>query len=76
MSQDYSPPADEIGDMEIRKKLFELREEHRALDAAISALQENAPNDQISLSRLKRKKLQLKDKIAFFEDQLRPDIIA
>lgn len=76
MSQDYSPPADEIGDMEIRKKLFELREEHRALDAAISALQENSPNDQISLSRLKRKKLQLKDMIAFFEDQLRPDIIA
>lgn len=76
MSQDYCPPTDEIGDMEIRKKLFELREEHRALDAAISALQENSPNDQVSLSRLKRKKLQLKDMVAFFEDQLRPDIIA
>jgi hypothetical protein len=76
MSQDYSPPADEIGDMEIRKRLFDLRDEHRALDAAILEMHENSPNDQISLGRLKRKKLQLKDMIAFFEDQLRPDIIA
>ena len=76
MTSDYSPPPDEIGDIEIRKKLFELREEHRALDAAISELSQNMPIDQFSLSRLKRQKLQLKDQIIYFEDQLRPDIIA
>lgn len=76
MNDDYEPIADEIGDMEIRKKLFSLREEHRALDVAIDEIQEKAPNDQITLGRLKRQKLQLKDKIKFYEDQLRPDIIA
>jgi hypothetical protein len=76
MNDDYCPPTDEIGDIEIRKKLFDLREEHRALDLRISETFENNPNDQISLGRLKRQKLQLKDQIAFFEDQLRPDIIA
>ena len=76
MDNDYQPPAEEVADLEIRKKLFELREEHRALDAAIEALAITSPNDQISLGRLKRRKLQLKDQIKFFEDQLRPDIIA
>lgn len=65
-----------VSDLETRRKLFELREEHRDLDAAIAALQAQDPNDQFSLSRLKRKKLQLKDQIQFFEDKLRPDIIA
>jgi hypothetical protein len=59
-----------------RGKLEALREEHRALDSAISALQEIAPYDQISILRLKRRKLALKDEIAYWEDQLRPDIIA
>lgn len=76
MTKDFEPIADEISDLEIRKKLFELREEHRGLDAAISELAENAPNDQFTLNRLKRHKLQLKDQISYFEDQLRPDIIA
>jgi hypothetical protein len=76
MDNDYHPPAEEVADLEIRTKLFELREEHRALDAAIEALAITSPNDQISLSRLKRRKLQLKDQIKFFEDQLCPDIIA
>jgi len=53
-----------------------LREEHRALDEAINEHFEKNPNDQITLGRLKRQKLQLKDQIKFFEDQLRPDIIA
>ncbi len=75
MSIDYSPP-DEVEDIEIRRELFALREEHRALDEAINEYFEKNPGDQITLGRLKRQKLQLKDKIKFFEDQLRPDIIA
>jgi hypothetical protein len=57
-------------------KIADLREEHRAMDGAIQALQENAPYDQISIMRLKRRKLCLKDEIAHWEDQLTPDIIA
>lgn len=75
MSSDYIPP-DEVEDIEIRRKLFALREDHRALDEAINEHFEKNPNDQITLGRLKRQKLQLKDQIKFFEDQLRPDIIA
>ncbi len=76
MTRDFEPIADEISDLEIRKKLFELREEHRTLDDAISQLVEASPNDQFTLNRLKRQKLYLKDQISYFEDQLRPDIIA
>lgn len=53
-----------------------LREEHRDLDAAISALSDVAPGDQIQLQRLKKRKLMLRDRIGFLEDQITPDIIA
>ena len=54
----------------------QLREEHRDLDAAISALTAVAPNDQIQIQRLKKRKLLLRDRIGFLEDQITPDIIA
>jgi hypothetical protein len=53
-----------------------LREEHRALDAAVEALQDNGVLDQLKIARLKKRKLTLKDQIAHLEDQLNPDIIA
>ena len=49
-------------------------QEHRDLDAAIGALSD--AHDQLQLSRLKKKKLQLKDQIATINNQLLPDIIA
>ncbi len=61
---------------ELRARLAELTQEHRDLDAAISALIASGANDQIQLTRLKKRKLQLKDQIAAIEDQLLPDIIA
>ncbi len=61
---------------ELRARLAELTQEHRDLDAAISALIASGANDQIQLTRLKKRKLQLKDQIAVIEDQLLPDIIA
>ena len=45
-------------------------------DLAIAALQERHPGDVLTLSRLKKKKLSLKDLIARLEDRLNPDIIA
>jgi hypothetical protein len=61
---------------EIRRKLEELRIEHRDLDAVIARVAETAPFDQIQLQRLKKRKLVLKDRIARLESRLLPDIIA
>ncbi|GKY87008.1 YdcH family protein [Sinisalibacter aestuarii] len=60
----------------LRVELEVLRQEHRDLDAAIQALEERAVSDQLTITRLKKQKLQLKDKIARIEDTLTPDIIA
>lgn len=60
----------------LRVELEVLRREHSDLDEAIHALHERASTDQLTLQRLKRKKLSLKDKIAMIEDRLTPDIIA
>lgn len=53
-----------------------LRQEHRDLDTAIAALQAIGPVDQLQLQRLKKRKLVLRDRIAFLDDQITPDIIA
>ena len=60
----------------LRRELEVLRGEHRDLDDAISALQEKAGADRLTIQRLKKRKLLLKDKIAHLEDQITPDIIA
>ena len=53
-----------------------LKQEHRDLDEAVKALEERGIRDQLTVQRLKKKKLALKDKIAVIEDRLTPDIIA
>ncbi len=60
----------------LRVKLAVLKREHRDLDEAIAALQEKVTADDLSLRRLKKQKLRLKDQIARIEDILTPDIIA
>ena len=60
----------------LKAKLAQLTEEHRDLDAAIDAMTESPTADQLQLTRLKKRKLQLKDQIARIEDALLPDIIA
>ena len=60
----------------LRVRLEVLKREHRDLDDAVRALQEAGRGDMLTLQRLKRKKLQLKDRIADLEDRLLPDIIA
>lgn len=59
-----------------RARLEVLRREHRDLDEAIRALEENTRPDPLTLRRLKKQKLALKDRIARIEDGLIPDIIA
>jgi len=60
----------------IRKRLEEVKLEHRDLDDAIARVSENPPFDQIKIQRLKKRKLMLKDEISRLEDLLLPDIIA
>jgi hypothetical protein len=60
----------------LRSTLATLAEEHRDLDAAIMSMAERNSTDQLRLTRLKKRKLQLKDQIARIEDQLLPNIIA
>ena len=62
--------------VEPERELARLKEEHRYLDNAIEALERVVAGDQLQIRRLKRRKLALKDKIAYLEDQLTPDIIA
>ncbi len=71
-SSDISMKTDEV----LRVELEVFRREHRDLDEAITALVDRGTADQLTLQRLKKKKLQLKDLIARIEDRLTPDIIA
>jgi hypothetical protein len=66
----------EAEEQALRARLAELAEEHRDLDAAIAAMTETGPANQLRLTRLKKRKLQLKDLMTQIEDQLLPDIIA
>jgi hypothetical protein len=61
---------------ELQGQLARLQQEHRDLDAAIHALQDTRGADILQVQRLKKRKLYLKDRISFIEDQLTPDIIA
>jgi hypothetical protein len=57
-------------------ELERVRQEHRDLDAAIEALSMVGQNDQLQIQRLKKRKLVLRDRVSYLEDQLTPDIIA
>jgi hypothetical protein len=59
-----------------RAKLAQLTQEHRDLDAAIDAMVAAGNPDLLALSRLKKRKLQLKDEITEINNGLLPDIIA
>lgn len=60
----------------LQEEFERLRQEHRDLDAAIEALLQLGTGDRLQIQRLKKRKLALRDRLAFLEDQLTPDIIA
>jgi hypothetical protein len=74
----YQPPVamNRDEERELQEQLARLQQEHRDLDAAISALQHIPGSDQLQVQRLKKRKLHLRDRISYIEDQLTPDIIA
>ena len=57
-------------------RLKGLRQHHGDLDLAIEALNKINITDQLSVRRLKKKKLKIKDEIKRLKEQLTPDIIA
>ena len=65
-------PREEV----LRVKLELLQREHRDLDDAIAALDAEGRADALTLRRLKKRKLMLKDQIQRINDEITPDIIA
>jgi len=59
----------------LQRRLHEMRTEHRDLDSVINRLHDG-PVDVLQLQRLKKRKLKLRDEIAWLERKLVPDIIA
>jgi hypothetical protein len=60
----------------LMQRLVALKVEHRDLDAVIHRLVDDNMRDQLQLTRLKRRKLLLKDQIAWLERQIDPDVSA
>ena len=58
------------------KQLEDLKVRHREVDEHIQDLIRGFNNDQLQIRRLKKEKLQLKDKISRIKASLLPDIIA
>lgn len=60
----------------LERRLFELQLEHRDLDEIVSRLNDSARGDELLITRLKKRKLQLKDHIARLKSALIPDLDA
>lgn len=63
-------------DVSLQDRLEALRTEHRDLDRVITEVIHSPSFDRLTLQRLKRRKLEIKDKITRLESLLLPDIIA
>jgi hypothetical protein len=53
-----------------------LRQEHRDLDVAIQQMSNSIGCDELQITRMKKRKLLLKDAIARLESKLIPDLDA
>jgi hypothetical protein len=60
----------------LMQRLVALKVEHRDLDAVIQHLVQDPRRDELQITRLKRRKLLLKDQIAWIERQIDPDVSA
>jgi hypothetical protein len=73
------PVMADIGNEErvaLMQRLVALQIEHHDLDAVIQRLAHDSTHDQLQLTRLKRRKLLLKDQMARIERQIDPDVSA
>ena len=68
--------ASPVDPSKIAAQLVELRVEHRDLDEAIARLVDAASVDELQITRLKKRKLRIKDMITYLENKLIPDLDA
>jgi hypothetical protein len=61
---------------DVARALAELKLEHRDLDQVIDRLSADPTSDELQLKRLKKRKLRIKDMIAYLESKLIPDLDA
>ena len=66
-------PRDPAELSRMARRVVEMRQEHRDLDAAIERLASDIQADELALKRLKKRKLLLKDQITWIENALVPD---
>lgn len=66
----------EVAENRLAIHLAELRQQHRDLDDRIAELHGDQLSDQLTIRRLKKQKLRLRDEITRVENRLYPDIIA
>ncbi|MEO8677276.1 MAG: YdcH family protein [Casimicrobiaceae bacterium] len=62
--------------VDLMQRLVALQIEHRDLDDVIRRLSNDPGHDQLQITRMKRRKLMLKDQIARLERQIDPDVCA
>ncbi len=77
-TREAPPPKGEFGanDEALLLRIAALEDDHGDLGKAIDALEAQPGRDRLTVARLKKKKLQLKDEIQKLKDALTPDIIA
>jgi hypothetical protein len=63
----------QIDPLDIEARISQLTLEHRDLDRAIDAMQNQPVHDELAVRRMKRRKLLIKDQLTWLERQLRPD---
>lgn len=67
---------DDIERQERQQLLIRLENEHAELDKDVALLTCSPGTDQLTISRMKKRKLRLKDMIARLRSSLLPDFIA
>ncbi len=65
-----------VDDDALLEQLEQLKAEHKALDEQLEQLQRSQPVDFLTITKIKKEKLRLKDSIQRIESMLIPDIIA
>ncbi|WP_306252824.1 YdcH family protein [Parvularcula sp. IMCC14364] len=65
-----------VNDEGVMIRVQDLEQEHRDLDQAIATMEERMPYDRLTLQRMKKRKLALKDRISKLKGDVTPDIIA
>ena len=70
------PEPEGANDDALKLKISQLEQEHRDLDQAINSMEERMPYARLTIGRMKKRKLMLRDQIQELRDRLLPDIIA